>query len=357
MDKEIINSLSDASIAFLKKLVAIPSFSMQEEGTADLLEDYLIYNGVSAQRWKNNVYAFNQYYDPAKPTVLLNSHHDTVKPNKSYSRDPFLAEVIDDKLYGLGSNDAGGSLVSLMAVFMHFHNNSNLKYNLAFAATAEEEISGANGIEGLLPELPVLDCAIVGEPTGMKMAVAEKGLMVLNGIAKGIAGHAAREEGVNAIYIAAADTIWFRDYRFDRVSDLLGPVKMSVTSIETTNKAHNVVPDECTFVVDIRLNELYSHQEVLDIIRSNVKTEVSPRSTRLKSSSIPLEHPLVKAGEGIGLEKFGSSTLSDCALLNIPALKLGPGQSERSHTADEYIYLDEIRKGISIYIDLLNQLL
>lgn len=349
--------LLEEAIDLLKSLITVPSFSREESKTASIIKEYLQSKGAGAKQHLNNVYAFNKYFDESKPSLLLNSHHDTVKPNTGYTKDPFQPEEIDGKLYGLGSNDAGGSLVSLIAAFLYFYNIPDLKYNIILAATAEEEISGRNGIEALLKVLPVIDCAIVGEPTGMKMAIAEKGLMVVDGKAKGIAGHAAREEGENAIYNVLKDIEWFRNYRFDKVSELLGPIKMSVTSIETENKAHNVVPDECSFVVDIRINELYSHEEVLAIIKENIESAISHRSTRLKSSSIPADHPLAKSGKSLGLEKFGSSTLSDCALLNLPALKIGPGESARSHTADEFIYISEIENGIDIYVQLLKQML
>ncbi|HEY0751759.1 MAG TPA: M20 family metallo-hydrolase [Chitinophagaceae bacterium] len=357
MNKDVLYDLGHDAIELLKKLIAIPSYSREEDRTAQALFDFFTSKSVNVERHLNNVYAFNKHYDASKPTILLNSHHDTVKPASGYTKDPFKAELVDDKLYGLGSNDAGGPLVSLIATFLYFYNRPDLKYNLIIAATAEEEVSGSNGIESLLMQLPAIDCAIVGEPTQMKMAIAEKGLMVLDVKTTGKAGHAARGEGVNAIYLAADDINWFREYRFDKESDLIGPVKMTVTSIETPNKAHNVVPGECSFIVDVRINEHYTHEEVLDIIRSHVKSEITPRSTRLKSSSISIDHPLVKAGITIGLETFGSSTLSDCALLNVPALKLGPGESARSHTSDEYIYIAEIRKGIEVYAELLNQLL
>jgi acetylornithine deacetylase len=295
----------------------------------------------------------NKNFDENKPTILLNSHHDTVKPNSAYTRDPFTAEIDEGKLYGLGSNDAGGCLVSLMMTFLHFYNDDNLNYNLAFAATAEEEISGANGIQSALPFLPGIDFAIVGEPTLMQMAVAERGLMVLDCKAVGKAGHAARNEGENAIYKAMTDIAWMYGFQFEKVSDLLGPVKMSVTSIETENKAHNVVPAECRFVVDVRVNERYTMEEVLQIIQGGVQSEVKARSTRLKSSMIALDHPLVKNGLAMGKTCYGSPTTSDKALMPFPALKIGPGDSARSHTADEFIYVEEIKKGICEYIQLL----
>ena len=354
--KNDIPILQTDAINLLKQLIATPSFSKEEQNTADILEQFLITHGAKPYIYLNNIWAKNKYFDADKPTILLNSHHDTVKPNKGYTLDPFSPVEKDEKLFGLGSNDAGGSLVSLIATFLYFYEKENLKYNLILAATAEEEISGHNGIEALLPHLDKIDFGIVGEPTQMNMAVAEKGLMVLDCIATGRAGHAAREEGDNSIYKAIADIEWFNSYKFDKVSDLLGPIKMSVTVIETDNKAHNVVPAQCKFVVDCRVNELYSFEELMDTIKSHVKSEVNPRSTRLRSSSIPLDHPLVKAGLKLGKKYYGSPTTSDKALMPFPTLKIGPGDSARSHTADEYIYIDEIKEGIELYIQLLNQL-
>jgi acetylornithine deacetylase len=312
---------------------------------------------VKTHRQLNNVWAFNQYFDRSKPTLLLNSHHDTVKPNKGYTLDPFSPIEKDGRLYGLGSNDAGGPLVALIACFLFFHGKENMKYNLILAATAEEEISGKNGIEATLPHLPAIDCAIVGEPTLMQMAVAERGLMVLDCIAHGRAGHAARNEGENAIYKAMSDIEWLSEHGFDKISDLLGAVKMTVTSIETENKAHNVVPSECRFVVDVRINELYSMEEIVEVIKQNLQSEVHPRSTRLRSTSIPLDHPLVRSGLSLGRTYYGSPTTSDKALMPFCSLKMGPGDSARSHTADEFIFTDEIEEGINLYIELLNRCL
>jgi acetylornithine deacetylase len=356
MSKDI-TILQNEAVGFLKKLIATPSFSKEEDNSSALIKDFLLQHEIPAQQYLYNVWAKNKYYDTGKPTILLNSHHDTVKPNKGYTLDPFSPIEKDGKLFGLGSNDAGGSLVSLIAAFLYFYENENLKYNLVLAATAEEEISGHNGIEALLPHLGNIDFGIVGEPTLLNMAVAEKGLMVLDCTATGRAGHAAREEGENALYKALNDIEWFRNYKFDKVSDLLGPVKMSVTVIETENKAHNVVPPQCKFVVDCRVNELYSFDEMLNIIKSNVQCEVKPRSTRLRSSSIALNHPLVEAGLKLGRTCYGSPTTSDKALMPFPALKMGPGDSARSHTADEFIYIDEIKEGITLYIQLLEQIL
>ena len=352
-----LHILQDEAIELLSQLIATPSFSKEEDNTSALIKNFLETHSVKTEQYLYNIWAKNKYFDNAKPTILLNSHHDTVKPNKGYTLDPFTAIEKDGKLFGLGSNDAGGSLVSLIAAFLYHHEKEDLKYNIILAATAEEEISGHNGIEVLLPQLDKIDFAIVGEPTQMQMAVAEKGLMVLDGTANGRAGHAAREEGDNAVYKAIEDIQWFSSYRFDKVSDLLGPVKMSVTVIETDNKAHNVVPAQCRFVVDCRVNELYSFEEMLEVIRTNVQSEIKPRSTRLRSSAISLDHPIVKAGLKMGRSYYGSPTTSDKALMFFPALKIGPGDSARSHTADEYIYIDEIKEGIELYIQLLNQLL
>jgi acetylornithine deacetylase len=351
------SSLQLDAVNLLKELITIPSFSKEEHGTASALTKFFALQRVEHSRVGNNVFALNRHFDESKPTILLNSHHDTVKPNKSYTLDPFLPLEKDGKLYGLGSNDAGGPLVSLIATFLHFYEKEHLQYNLVLAATAEEEISGTGGIEYTLPYLPKISCAIVGEPTLMQMAVAERGLLVLDAIAKGKPGHAARNEGDNAITHAVHDINWFLHYSFPRVSELLGPVKMSVTVIETENKAHNVVPSECKFVVDVRVNELYSFDEVITDIRRHVKAEIVPRSTRLKSSMISLDHPLVKSGISLGRTTYGSPTTSDKALMPFPALKMGPGDSARSHSADEFIFVDEINKGIDTYIQLLTPIL
>jgi acetylornithine deacetylase len=350
-----IEQLYSDSLNLLRQLIATPSFSKEEDKTADIIETFLKSKNVDPCRVFNNVWARNKYFDETKATILLNSHHDTVKPNKGYTLDPFSHIEKDGRLFGLGSNDAGGCLVSLIATFLHFWEQQDLKYNLVLAATAEEEISGKNGIEILLSHLPKMDFAVVGEPTQMNMAVAEKGLLVLDCTAYGKAGHAAREEGDNAIYKAIRDIEWFRTYKFDKVSELLGPMKMSVTIINAGSQ-HNVIPAECKFTVDVRVNELYTFEEVLDIIKQNVQSDVQPRSVRLRSSSIALDHALVQAGKKLGRKYFGSPTTSDKALMNFPALKIGPGDSARSHTANEFIYVDEIKEGIELYIALLNEL-
>lgn len=347
--------LTRQSIELLKQLIQTPSFSKQEDLTADLIANYLLSFGVEIHRELNNVWAFNKHYDASKPTVLLNSHHDTVRPNKDYTNDPFVAEIKDGKLFGLGSNDAGGCLVSLIATFLHFYDKKDLKYNFCLAATAEEEISGNNGLELVLPKLGTLEFAIVGEPTKMDLAIAERGLMVLDCTAHGRSGHAAREEGDNAIFKAIKDINWFNTYKFEKESLEFGPIKMSVTMIQSGTQ-HNVVPSTCDFVVDIRVTDAYSNQEVLEIIQNHVECSVKARSTRLKPSSIAKQHPIVQAGINLGRKTYGSPTTSDQALLDIPSLKCGPGDSARSHTADEFIYVDEIYQGVELYIEMLNKI-
>ena len=344
------------TIQFLKDLISIQSFSKEEDGTAALIKKVFEVNGIECHQYLNNVWALNKYFDEKKPTILLNSHHDTVKPNKGYTNDPFSPIVKDGKLFGLGSNDAGGALTCLITTFIHFYWEENLRYNLVIAATAEEEISGANGIESILDKLPEIDVAIVGEPTLMNLAVAEKGLLVVDAIAKGKSGHAAREEGDNAIYKAIQDIDWIKNYQFDKVSETLGPMKMSVTILNAGNQ-HNVVPGECTYTIDIRVTDAYTHEEVLDIIDKNTLAEIIPRSVRLKSSSIPIEHPLVKAGIELGRKTYGSPTTSDQAIIPVPSLKIGPGDSARSHTADEFIYIDELEKGVELYIKMLEKVI
>lgn len=343
------------ALNLLKQLISTPSFSREEDKTASIIENFLKGNGVKTNRHLNNIWAVNKFFDESKPSILLNSHHDTVKPNKGYTLDPFSPIEKDGKLFGLGSNDAGGCLVSIIFVYLYFHEQRNLKYNLILGITAEEEISGSNGIEALLSVLPKIDCGIVGEPTLLQMAIAERGLMVLDCMAQGKAGHAARNEGENAIYKAMMDLEWIYTYQFEKVSEFLGPVKMTVTSIETENKAHNVIPSECRFIVDVRINELYTHAEVFNIIEDNLQSSVVMRSDRLRSSKISLDHPLVKAGLNLGRGYYGSPTSSDKALMPFPTLKIGPGDSARSHTADEFIFVDEIKEGIDLYIKLIEQ--
>lgn len=336
----------------LKKMIATPSFSRDEKAVATLLREFFAEHGIATNTSGNNTWAYGRHIQPSKPTLLLNSHCDTVKPNAGWTKDPFTPVVEDGKLYGLGSNDAGGALCSLVGAFLHFHDQEHLPFNLAIALTAEEEISGEGGIVSVLPYIGKIDSAIVGEPTLMKMAVAEKGLLVLDCVAYGKAGHAAREEGENAIYKAMKDIEWFRTYRFPKKSQWLGEMKMSVTIIEAGTQ-HNVVPALCKFTVDVRVTDAYSHDEVLSIIRENVSCEVVPHSLRLNPSGIPNDHPLVKAANACGIDCYGSPTLSDQALIPVPSVKFGPGDSARSHTADEYIGLNEITEGVDGYIRLI----
>ena len=347
--------LKKDAVDLLKGLIRIESLSKQEDKTAELINQFFEDRGAKTHRLKNNVWAFNKFFDPQKPTILLNSHHDTVKPNPGYTNDPFDPMVKDGKLFGLGSNDAGGCLVSLIATFLYFHDKENLKYNFVIAATAEEEISGFDGLELVYPELGPIDFAIVGEPTLMDIAVAEKGLMVLDCTAKGKAGHAAREEGDNAIYKALDDINWIRNYKFEKVSPHLGPMKMSVTIINAGYQ-HNVVPENCTFTIDVRITEMYKNEDVLKIIEDNIQSEVKPRSVRLRPSFIDPNHALVRAAIKHGAKTYGSPTTSDQALVPVPSVKMGPGNSSRSHTANEFIWLSEIDEGIERYIKVLSEL-
>lgn len=351
-----IDQLIEDSKSLLSQLIEIPSFSRQEESTADCISSFLIERGISNNQVGNNVIAYNKYFDDKKPTILLNSHHDTVKPNPGYTKDPFKAIVEDGKLFGLGSNDAGGCLVSLIATFLYYYDFKDLAYNVCLIASAEEEVSGKNGIEEAYKHVVDCDFAIVGEPTLLDLAVAEKGLMVLDCTAHGESGHAARQEGINAIYKAIQDINWFNTYKFAKESTFLGPVKMSVTVINAGSQ-HNVVPAQCKFVVDVRTTDIYTNLEVLEIIKSNVKSDIHARSTRLNPSTIPSDHPIVKAGVALGKNLYGSPTMSDQALLPIPSIKVGPGDSARSHTADEFIYLKEIEEGVRFYIALLGKVL
>ena len=344
------------AVGLLKQLISTPSFSKEENDTAEIICAFFSKHNVPFARVGNNIYAKNKYYDASKPSILLNSHHDTVLPNKGYTMDPFTPVEKDGKLYGLGSNDAGGCLVSLIATFLHFYEREHTSHNVVFAASAEEEISGVNGIELVLPFLGKIDFGIVGEPTKLEMAVAERGLMVIDCLAIGRAGHAARKEGENALYKAVDDINWIRSYQFDKVSDLLGESRLTVTVIDTDNKQHNVVPAQCKFVIDVRVNEMYTFEEILEALKANLKSQFKPRTTRMKSTSIALDHPLVKAGINLGKGYYGSPTTSDKALMPFPTLKMGPGDSARSHTADEFIYLAEIEDGINTYIKMVEQI-
>ncbi len=344
------------AIRLLEELIRTPSFSGQEDKAAGLIANWLADFQIESRRIENNVWAVNKHFDIKKPSILLNSHIDTVRPNKSYTRDPYEAKTEGGKLYGLGSNDAGGSLVSLLALFAYYFDRDDLKYNLIIAATGEEENSGIHGLKKLLKSLPPIDFAVVGEPTGMQLAIAEKGLLVLDGYASGISGHAAHENTENAIYNAIEDINWIRNYQFPKNSDTLGKVKMSVTQIRA-GEQHNVVPSGCNFVVDVRINDRYSNREIFEFIDAHTKSEMVARSFRLNSSSIPADHPIVLAGIKLGISTYGSPTMSDQANLSCPSLKLGPGDSARSHSADEFIYLSEIDEAIKLYIELFNEIL
>jgi acetylornithine deacetylase len=352
-----IQELTTDAIALLKQLIETPSFSSEEDQTALHIEAWLKRYDIDYKRTKNNVWAVNKHFDANKPNMLLNSHHDTVKPNSAYTKDPFKAIVEDGKLYGLGSNDAGGCLVSLIATFTHFYNHKDLKYNLILVASAEEESSGPNGLNSMLKIIPKIDVAIVGEPTLMHLAVAEKGLVVFDAKVKGTASHAAHPNDDNPIYKVIDTLQWFKDLKFEKTSEALGDVKLTVTQINA-GKQHNVVPADVELVIDVRVNDKYTNAEIADFLQKNAPvSSITPRSLNLNSSSIPVEHPLVQAGIGLGRTTYGSPTLSDQAWLSCKSLKLGPGDSPRSHSADEYIYLHEIEEGIKIYVELLNRVI
>lgn len=353
----MINRLTTEAIALLKLLIETQSFSSEEDNTALLIENWFTTHQIPFKRNKNNVWATNKHFDEKKPTLLLNSHHDTVKPNNGYTKDPLKAIVENGKLYGLGSNDAGGCLVSLIATFTYFYDKKNLSYNLVIVASAEEESSGPDGLNSMLSIIPNVDVAIVGEPTLMNLAIAEKGLVVFDAKVKGTASHAAHPNTNNSIYNTIDVLKWFQDFKFEKKSPVLGDVKMTVTQINA-GKQHNAVPSEVELVIDVRVNDKYSNQEIADILAKNSPcSSIEARSLRLNSSSIPIHHDLIKAGIELGRDTYGSPTLSDQSVLTCPSLKLGPGDSTRSHTADEFIYLAEIEEGIAIYIELLNNVL
>lgn len=351
----IKEELYNETLALLKRLIATRSFSKEEHDAANLFSDFLETKGLKVNRHQNNIWVVHPDYQAGRFTLLLDSHLDTVKPSQNWTFDPFSATEHVGKLYGLGSNDAGAPLVALMSTFLHFSQQKTLPFNLIFAATAEEEISGYQGIESIIDKLGPVDLAIIGEPTKMELAIAEKGLMVLDCFSKGKAGHAARNEGENAIYKALADIDWFRNYVFEKKSEVLGQVKMSVTQINAGSQ-HNVVPDICNFVVDVRTNEYYKNSEALEIISQNVDCEIKPRSLRLNSSYIPFDHPLISVAREMNIPCYGSPTTSDQAVIPYTSVKIGPGDSARSHTADEYIELSELRNGIEIYIQMLEKL-
>lgn len=340
------------AVELLKQLIRIPRQSRQETEAADLLEQKMVEWHLEPQREANNLWSITPRMDASRPTLLLNAHIDTVKAAASWQRDPFTPTLEGDNLYGLGSNDDGASLVSLLLVFRELRLEESLPYNLVFLASAEEEVSGKDGIERALPLLPHIDVALVGEPTGMQPAIAEKGLMVLDITAHGKAGHAARNEGDNALYRAIDDIQAIRSYQFPKQSELLGPVKMTATIIQAGTQ-HNVIPDTCTFTVDVRSNEFYTNKEIFDTLCNILQSEVKARSFRLNSSRIDITHPLVSKAIALGRSPFGSPTLSDQALMPFPSMKMGPGQSSRSHTADEFIKISEIREAIELYTSIL----
>ena len=357
MDQSKLSTLTDEGIELLKNLIRTPSVSRNEDKTAELIFNYLKDHGVAdVRRHLNNVWAISKDFDANKPTILFNSHHDTVLPAKTYTRDPFSPDVEDGVLYGLGSNDAGGPAINLLTNFLYFYGRQ-LPYNLIVAITAEEENSGENGVMSILDKLPEIEFAVVGEPTCMEISVAEKGILVLDCTAHGKTGHAARNTGVNAIYKALEDIQWLKDYKFEKTSPWLDDVKCTVTGVNA-GTLHNVIPAECTFMVDVRITEKYTHQEVLDIIRQNIPnkdTEVKPRSFKLKSSHIDENHPFIKLAAAKGFHLFGSPTTSDRAVMPYPSVKVGPGDSNRSHTADEYILLSEIREGVEKTAELFEE--
>ncbi|MCH6233140.1 M20 family metallo-hydrolase [Cognataquiflexum rubidum] len=346
-------SLFEEATSLLASLIETPSLSKEEEKTGDLIAAFFEKKNIKTQRKGNNIWAYNRHFDSKKPSILLNSHHDTVKPNAGYTKDPYKAIIEDGRIYGLGSNDAGGCLVSLIGVFCYFF-EKEIPYNLILAATAEEEISGKNGIESILNELPELELAIVGEPTLMQMAVAEKGLLVIDAILKGKAGHAAREEGENAIYKALDDLNKIRDFQFEKISPYLGKTKVTATLIQAGSQ-HNVIPDICTYTLDVRVTDSYTLEEAFAELKNILHAELTPRSLRLNSSKVPEGHKILEVAKTLGLESYGSPTLSDQALIPYPSVKIGPGDSARSHTADEFIYLKEIQEGIQGYIALLEK--
>jgi acetylornithine deacetylase len=344
--------LTQNAIELLQELISIPSFSGKEDKTADAITAFLNSFGVETHRQDNNIYAFNKHYDESKPNLLLNSHHDTVKPNSAYTKDPFHPHIEEGKLFGLGSNDAGGCLVSLLATFVHFYEKEGLSHNIIMAATAEEEDAGEKSLRGLLPILPDIDVAVVGEPTLMDLAIAEKGLVVFDAVVEGTPSHAAHPNNNNAIYNTIEVLQWFKDYTFDKVSEALGEVKMTVTQINA-GKQHNVVPAQVDLVVDVRVNDCYTNQEIAEMLQKEAPCKMTPRSLRLNSSCIDPNHALVKSGLALGRKTYGSPTLSDQAALSCQSVKLGPGDSTRSHSADEFIYVNEIEEGIDLYIKIL----
>ena len=344
--------LTESAITLLKELISIESFSKEEDKTADAIQAWLATFNIPTERDLNNIIAKNKYWDDSKPTLLLNSHHDTVKPNSAYTKDPFHPHIEDGKLFGLGSNDAGGPLVSLLATFVTYYESEDLNHNILMVASAEEENAGENSLRGLLPKLPHIDVAIVGEPTLMQLAIAEKGLVVFDAVVKGTPSHAAHPNNDNSIYNTIKVLEWFKSYTFEKTSEALGDVKMTVTQINAGNQ-HNVVPAQVDLVVDVRVNDSYSNKEIADLLKKDAPCELKERSLRLNSSKIDKDHPLVQSGIALGRTTYGSPTLSDQAALSCQSLKLGPGDSTRSHSANEFIYVHEIEEGIDLYIKIL----
>jgi len=352
----IQQELTDKALDLLKQLISIQSFSSEEDKTADAIQNWFQEFDIPFQRIHNNVFAKNKFWEDGKPTLLLNSHHDTVKPNKAYTKDPFDPHIENGKLYGLGSNDAGGCLVSLIATFTHFYTAKNLNHNILIVASMEEENAGENSLRGLLPSLPEIDVAIVGEPTLMQLAIAEKGLVVFDALVKGTPSHAAHPNDNNAIYNTIKTLEWFKNYKFEKTSEALGDVKMTVTQINAGSQ-HNVVPAQVELVIDVRVNDAYSNKEIADVLKSEAPCEIQERGLKLNSSKIDKNHALVQSGIALGRTTYGSPTLSDQAALTCQSLKLGPGDSTRSHSADEYIYVHEIEEGIDLYIKILEEFL
>lgn len=349
-----LDKLQDDAINLLKDLISIQSFSFEEDKTATKINNWLKERGVKSDRKVNNIIAYNKHYDQTKPNILLNSHHDTVEPNSAYTLDPYKPQIVNGKLYGLGSNDAGGALVSLISTFLHFYDKENLSHNIILLASAEEERSGPNGIKSIMPILPEIELAIVGEPTLMNIAVAEKGLIVFDLIVKGTSSHAAHKNLDNPIYKAIDIINKISKIKFEKKSNLLDDVKLTVTQINA-GVQHNVVPAEVKLVLDARINDKYTNTEIYNVLKDELDCEVVPRNLDLNSSSIPENHKIIKAGNKLGFTKYGSPTLSDQAKIKCNSIKLGPGDSTRSHTADEFIYVDEIKNGVKKYIELIEE--
>ncbi|XMD35028.1 MAG: M20 family metallo-hydrolase [Candidatus Karelsulcia muelleri] len=347
-----LHKLKKECIQLLKKLINTPSISKEEQKTAEIIEFFFIKYNFFPKRKYNNIWIENNNYENDKYTILLNSHHDTIQPSYGWKTDPFLAKEDGNKIIGLGSNDAGGSVVSLIATFIYINSLPKFKYKLILLISAEEEIRATRGVESILCYLGKINLGIIGEPTKMQLAIAEKGLIVLDCLSIGQTGHAARDEGINALYIAINDIRWLKNYIFEKKSDILGNIKLTVTKIQCGIQ-RNVIPDTCYFTVDIRTNEIYSQEEILYIIKKNIYSKILSSSYRLKSSSIDPNHKIVNLAKRLNIKIFGSPTLSDQSVMNFPTVKIGVGDSSRSHTPNEYILLSEIESGIDFYLKLL----